>query len=169
MSTSLPHPVAETQVGIWVTSNSEVIIRDFRIHTHRPKAFVVMQFSTPYNELYQEVIAPVCLEYDIEAERGDNIYSQGTIISEIARKIDEARLVIAEITPSNPNVYYEVGYSHARAKPTILIADRKLDRLPFDVSPFRTLYYENSIDGKRRIEESLRRHIEAIVGRAPHS
>ena len=31
--------------------------------------------------------------------------------------------MVAEITPINPNVYYEVGYSHAINKPTILIVD----------------------------------------------
>jgi hypothetical protein len=56
-----------------------------------------------------------------------------------------------------------VGYAHARGKPTILIADRGIEKLPFDVSPFRTLFYENSIDGKRRIEEGLRKHIKAIL------
>lgn len=79
------------------------------------------------------------------------------------RQIDEANLIIAEITPSNPNVYYEVGYAHARVKPMVLIADRSMEKLPFDLSPFRTLFYENSIDGKRRIEEGLRKHIKASL------
>jgi hypothetical protein len=35
--------------------------------------------------------------------------------------------------------------------------------LPFDVSPFRTLFYENTIEGKRKIEERLRNHIQAIL------
>jgi len=72
--------------------------------------------------------------------------------------------VIAEITPANPNVYYEIGYAHALNKPTILIAERATE-LPFDVSPFRVLFYENTIAGKKRIEEGLRRHLEAILGK----
>jgi hypothetical protein len=122
-----------------------------------------MQFSTPYNELYEEVVKPVCGEFHIESVRADESYGPGLIIADILQKIDEAKIVIAEITPPNPNVYYEVGYSHARGKPTILIADRALEKLPFDLSPFRTLFYENSIDGKRRVEEGLRRHIRAIL------
>ena len=64
----------------------------------------------------------------------------------------ESEFVIAEITPVNANVYYELGFAHAINKPTILLADRAIDKLPFDVSPFRVLFYENTIGGKRLFE-----------------
>jgi len=35
-------------------------------------------------------------------------------------------------------------------------------KLPFDVSPFRTLFYENTIAGKAKIVEGLRKHLAAI-------
>jgi nucleoside 2-deoxyribosyltransferase len=59
-------------------------------------------------------------------------------------------------------VYYEVGYAHALKKPTILIAESPT-QLPFDVSPFRTLFYENSIAGKAKVESGLKQHLEAIL------
>ena len=74
--------------------------------------------------------------------------------------------MIAEITPVNPNVYYEVGYAHARNKPTILIADKTVEKLPFDVSPFRTLFYENTIDGKDKIERGFRNHLRAVLSQS---
>ena len=51
------------------------------------------------------------------------------IIADLVRQIFESKIVIAEITPANANVYYEVGFAHAMNKPTILFADRgtKLD------------------------------------------
>ena len=34
--------------------------------------------------------------------------------------------------------------------------ERKIrDKLPFDISGFRTIFYDNSIGGKRRVEETL--------------
>ncbi len=163
VSVTLPAPLPRSQVGVWCRDYSEIIISNFQVETEQPQAFVVMQFSSPYNELYTEVVKPVCSEFGIEAIRADETYGPGLIIADVVRQIDEAKFIIAEITPANPNVYYEVGYSHARGKPTILIADRGIEKLPFDVSPFRTLFYENSIDGKRRVEEGLRRHIKAIL------
>ena len=142
---------------------ADIIIRDFDVLSEKPVAFIIMQFSTPFNELYEGVIRPVCSDLGVRAVRADDAYGPGLIIADVVRQIDESKIVVAEISPLNANVYYEVGYSHARGKPTILIADRKTEKLPFDVSPFRTLFYDNTIDGKRRVEEGLRRHLTAAL------
>lgn len=162
-STILPIPLPRGQAGVWFRDQSDIIVKNFNIKSEPSRAFVIMQFSTPYNELYFEVVRPVCREFGIDAVRADETYGPGLIIADVVRQIDEANFIIADITPENPNVYYEVGYAHARRKPTVLIADRAIEKLPFDLSPFRTLFYENSIDGKRKIEEGLRRHIMAIL------
>ena len=70
--------------------------------------------------------------------------------------------MIAEITPANQNVFYELGYAHALKKPTILLAERGKE-LPFDISGYRCLFYENSIGGKKAVEDGLREHLEAIL------
>ncbi len=62
----------------------------------------------------------------------------------------------------NQNVFYELGYAHALGKPTILLAE-KGKQLPFDVSGYRYLCYENSIGGKRKVDEALRKHLAAIL------
>ena len=121
-----------------------------------------MQFSPPYDELFAEVIRPVCEEFQIHAERADQICGPGIILEDIANRLIEATVTIAEITPENPNVFFEVGYAYAMKRPLILIATRGRD-LPFDVSGMRTLFYENSIGGKARIEAELRRHLAAIM------
>jgi len=159
--TVLPFTIPHNQAGVWCQDVKTIEIRDFSILATRPTAFVVMQFSKPYNELYSEIIEPVCDEFQIKAVRADKSYSPGLIVTDIARQISESSLVIADITPTNLNVYYEVGYAHALQKPTILIAEAGT-KLPFDVSPFRTLFYENTIEGKRRIEEGFRKHLNAL-------
>jgi hypothetical protein len=35
-------------------------------------------------------------------------------------------------------------------------------QLPFDVHVYRCLFYENSIGGKKKVEEGLRKHLQAI-------
>lgn len=157
----LPFNIPTGQAGIWCHGISDIKINRFQITRQRPKAFVVMQFTPPYNELFSEVIAPVCQDLGLVAIRADDTYGPGLIIADIVRDITEAKVIIAEITPSNPNVYYEVGYAHALKKPTILIAE-KPTQLPFDVSPFRVLFYENTIGGKSKIEAGLRKHLDAI-------
>jgi hypothetical protein len=164
LSTYLPIVPPEGQAGIWCADSVPITITDFTVQTVEPIAFVVMQFSRPYNELYAEVIKPICNDLRVRAFRADETYGPGFIIADIIRHIYDAHLVVAEITPSNPNVYYEVGYAHAMNKPTILIAEKGTD-LPFDVSPFRTLFYENTIEGKTRFEKGFRNHLEAVLSR----
>lgn len=72
-------------------------------------------------------------------------------------------MVIAEITPLNPNVYYEVGYADTLSKPVILISDRKEGLKPFDVMAYRTIFYDNSIGGKSQIENDLRTYLCGIM------
>jgi len=159
---NLPYNLPISQTGLWCQSEGDIIIKNYSVKKETPKAFVVMQFSSPYNELYEEVIKKVCTMFDLSVIRADETYGPGLILADIIKQINESRLIIAEISQANPNVFYELGYAHALNKQTILIAE-KATKLPFDVSPFRTLFYENTIAGKQRIEEGLKKHISAVL------
>jgi len=84
------------------------------------------------------------------------------ILHDITQGLVDAQIVIAEITPVNQNVFYELGFAHALRKPTILLAE-KGKQLPCDVSGYRCLFYENSIGGKKAVEDGLRKHLAAIL------
>jgi len=161
IETNLSFPLPQGQTGLWALGTADIAFSGFEIEPVRPKLFVIMQFTDQFNEFYTDVIQPVGNEAGFEVVRADETFGPGIIIADIERRIVEAKVIIADITPHNPNVSWEVGYAHALRKPTILIAQRDTE-LPFDVSPFRTLFYDNTIAGKARIEEGLRRHIEAI-------
>lgn len=161
---ALPQP---GQIGLFATSQSLVEIAGFAAETERPKAFIVMQFSSPYNEVYSHIIKDVCEreEFQIETIRGDEIYSSGIIIKDVIDQITQCQVVIADISPDNPNVYFEVGYALALEKPIILLAQRRKsgEPLPFDLSAFRVLFYEDTIGGKPKLEEGLAKHLHEIL------
>ena len=160
---SAQHPVRPGPLGIFIQSSEEVKVKNITTKNRNPECFVVMQFTDEYNTLYVEVIKPVCEEFGYQVIRADEFYSSGLIIEDIMRSIQQTSLVIAEITPDNPNVFYEVGYAHGTHKPTILLCDKKREKLPFDVAGFRTIFYENSIGGKSAVEDQLRKHLEALT------
>lgn len=149
-------------ISLFLQSDHEVLVRKVFVETKRPECFVVMQFTEEYNALFSEVIRPTCEKFGYHVERADELYTSGMIIEDITRSINESSIIIADVTPNNPNVFYEVGYAHGIGKPTILLSDRKRDRLPFDISGFRTLFYDNTIGGKTAVEERLAKHLEAI-------
>jgi hypothetical protein len=158
----LPFSTSLSQVGIWSRSKSRIKIHSFEVENISPKVFVIMQFTEQFNELYTDVIKCTCENYKLEVVRADNIYNNNMIVDDITRNINESKIIVADISPKNPNVYYEVGYSHALNKPTILLAEEGTE-LPFDVRPYRVIFYKNSISGKRLVEESLKKHLEQIL------
>ncbi|HSH38921.1 MAG TPA: hypothetical protein VK993_09055 [Chthoniobacterales bacterium] len=152
---TLPRQYPQSQVGMLCIGHNDIVISEFKVHAQRPRAFVIMQFSAPYDDVYMEVIKRACDDLGIDVLRIDESQTPGLIISDISRAIAESTVVIADVTPINANVFYELGFAHGLNKPTILIAE-KSTKLPFDVSAFRTLFYENSIGGKPRLERGLR-------------
>ncbi len=108
---------------------SDVTIRSFEVDPHARSAFVIMQFSPPFEHLFNEVIKPVAEECRIRAEKADEILGPGMIIADITRRLQEADIVIADTTPQNPNVFYELGYAHAIGKPTIVLAEKGVSYL----------------------------------------
>jgi hypothetical protein len=163
-SAQAPFQFAGKQTGIFCVGRSDIRFRNFSVDAVRPQAFVVMQFNTPeYEELFKDVIAPACEQMGLVAYRADQTYSPGVVIADITKQILDSRVIIAEITPVNGNVYYEVGYADAVKKPVILIADRKVQALPFDVRPYRAIFYDNTIGGKSKIEEALKKFLGSVM------
>lgn len=150
------------QIGVLLQGNSACSIRNVAVTQDSPTCFAVMQFTDEFNVLYQDVIRPVYESYGYIVVRGDDFYTSGQIMEDVTQSIRSAALIIADVTPDNANVFYEVGYAHAISKPTILLSDRKRERLPFDISGFRTLFYDNTIGGKAVVEARLRQHLDAL-------
>ena len=158
----LPFQLSGLQLGVFCAGPKRIYFRNFRVESKRPQAFVVMQFNTPeYEALFNDVISPVCDEMGLKAYRADFTYMPGLVVSDITRQIAESRVIIAEVTPVNGNVYYEVGYADALKKPVILIT--AAEQLPFDVRPYRTVFYQNSIAGKNQVESILKKYLKNIM------
>jgi hypothetical protein len=155
--------VIKGQVGLFLQGPTKVTVRNFLIKSQSLKAFIVMQYSDEFNALYNDVIKPTCEKFGYEVVRADDIYKSGLILEDITRSIQEASIVIADITPNNSNVFYEVGYAHGIKKPTILMSERRREALPFDVSGFRTLFYDNTIGGKGDVETRLTKHLQSMA------
>ena len=153
------------QVGLFMQGDKPIKFRNLVVDAQQPMCFAVMQFTEDFNVLYTDVIKPVCEQYGYRIIRGDDFYSSGQIMDDITQSIRSAALIIADVTPDNANVFYEVGYAHGIGKPTILLSDRRREKLPFDISGFRTLFYDNTIGGKAVVEQRLKQHLEALRNR----
>jgi len=160
---ALPRPLTGDQIGLFAWGKSKIQFKDTKITKKRPTAFVIMKFDEPYfDELYKNVIKPVAEKMGLYAYRADGVYKPGVILKDIVRGITESEVIIAEITSLNPNVFYELGYAHCRGKDPILLAERGTE-IPFDISGYRCIFYDNTIKGGIDFEDNLRKHLENIL------
>lgn len=70
--------------------------------------------------------------------RADHIENPGLISAQVIQHLLHSRLVVADLSFHNPNVFYELAIRHATGKPTVLLC-RTDDKLPFDISDVRTI------------------------------
>jgi hypothetical protein len=73
--------------------------------------------------------------------RADQIENPGLISAQVIQHLLHSRLVVADLSFHNPNVFYELAIRHATGKPTVLLC-RTEDELPFDISDVRTIRVE---------------------------
>jgi hypothetical protein len=120
-------------------------------------AFVLMPFADGFNDIFEFAIKAAAAEEDIIAERLDNqVFFQKTMLDRIYDEIDRADIIIADMTERNPNVFYEVGYAHAKQKLCILLTSKAED-IPFDLKQYRHIIYGKSIkDLKARLVIDLK-------------
>ena len=162
MECNLPRPRGRDQVGLFAWGPGPVEFKASQVAASRPEVFVIMQSGEPYDALFEDVIEPVADGMGLKAYRAVDVYKPGIILQDIIRGIAEAEVVIAEITPPNQNVFYELGYAHALGKTTILLAERGKE-LPFDIKSYRCIIYDNTIQGKKDVENQLRKHLTSIL------
>lgn len=86
-------------------------------------------------------IVPALEELGLTAVRADGISKPGLITGQVMDHVSRARLVIADLSFGNPNVYYELALRHATRKPVVQLI-RTADRLPFDVGQYRTVHID---------------------------
>ncbi len=122
----------------------------------KPFAFVLMPFSSEFDDVYKLGIKAAADECDVVAERVDEQSFSESILERIYRQIKNADFIIADMTGQNPNVFYEVGYAHANDKLCTLLT-RTSDDIPFDLKHHRHIVYGNSI---QNLKNDLKKEIE---------
>lgn len=108
--------------------------------TPNPKAFVLMPFAESFTSIYTDFLEPALESCGFEVARADNAINAQNVLKDIVQGISESHLVIADLTESNINVYYELGVAHALNKPVILIT-QDVDDMPFDIRSYRVILY----------------------------
>lgn len=126
--------------------------------------FVLMPFEDRFQTIYYNVIKPVVESLGYSVSKADENLSIGTVIEQIQQSIRDARLVVADVSGKNTNVFYELGYAHGLEQ-NVLIMTTNRDDVPFDISHIR--YFQYSYDPnfdnlKHQFYPIFKQNLEAI-------
>lgn len=117
--------------------------------------FVLAPFDKSFTRIFKQDIRPALQRGGFRALRADNIFSsQKAIIEGIWGHINKSRLIVADVTGKNPNVFYELGIAHTVGKDVVIITQRK-DDIPFDLRHLRYFTYSDSKEGRQMLRKNL--------------
>jgi len=89
------------------------------------------------------LIEPAMAPLGLKVVRADTIGQPGIITRQILEFILRSRLVVADLSFHNPNVFYELALRHAARLPIVQIV-RQTDSIPFDINQMRTIPIDDS-------------------------
>lgn len=144
-----------------------MLIRHTQSRRQRPSVFEIpeheriepslvsamMPFDAGFNAVYKTLKETV-EGVGLRCRRADDIWENPAIIQDIVSLIDRSRVVIADCTGRNANVFYEVGIAHTLGRDVILITQNPED-IPFDLRHLRYVRYLNNREGRRALSAAL--------------
>ena len=90
-------------------------------------------FASPLGDYYEKIYRPAIEKAGLRPVRADaEIFATGKIMDQVWSGINSVKVLVAELTSRNPNVFYELGLAHALKKPVVLVSAREED-VPFDL------------------------------------
>lgn len=125
--------------------------------------FVIMPFAEHFTPIYADHLKMTVEKLGYSIKRGDDFFSKRSIMSDVWSAMYNSKLIIADCTERNPNVFYELGIAHTLDKHVIMITQNMQD-IPFDIQHLRVLVYEFTPRGMKRLEYEIENVIQKLLG-----
>ncbi len=123
--------------------------------------FILMPFQPRWSPRIHDLLSKILRESGLTPKRADEIF-RADIMENIWRALNECRLVVADVTGRNPNVFYELGIAHTLGKDVVILTQNKKD-VPFDIQRFKYIEYEDNADGYEKLRKLLPKFISVFI------
>lgn len=149
-------------------------------HTETPKKMItfspqVFEIPTkPQNEKLVTVMLPfklqasftavkiTCDKLGLECKKAEDIWENATFIQDIFELIFTLKVVVADFTGKNPNVFYEVGIAYTLGK-TVIPITQSFDDVSSDLGHHRALKYLPNEQGYTDLTAELMKRLETLM------
>jgi hypothetical protein len=126
-----------------VSKNKRAVPEVAKAAPQRDICFVIMPFGGWLDDYYKSIYSPAIKSAGLEPHRADDLFRPSTIVNDIWAYTKRAKVLLADLTGKNQNVFYELGLAHALAKPAILVAET-IEDIPFDLRALRIILYDKN-------------------------
>lgn len=124
--------------------------------------FVIMPFDPQMQPVYDDAIKPAVESHGLKCVRVDEISGTGNIVRRIIENICRARVVIADLTGKNANVFYELGIAHSLGNNVIVLAQDIGKDVPFDVKNYKVIPYSMTWRGDKVLRDQIQEAIATL-------
>ena len=139
--------------------------------------FQIFDGGGPYDKRYDEVISPAIKAAGLEPYRVDRDAGAEIPIETLHEEIRRSVVCLADITPDNPNVWFELGLAVASDQHIVMIC-KKGRTLPFDTHHRSTIFYtqesprdfeqlKNEITSRLKAALKRRAEVQRVVSVSP--
>lgn len=168
-ATKLGMAMGEFTRSHWAVKDVDLfrtLLRNLQLRRNQPTVFrvndppviepslvsVMMPFAG-FDSVY-ETLRDTVQAAGLRCRRADDIWENPAVIQDVVSLIDRSRVVIADCSGRNPNVFYEIGIAHALGREVILITQSPED-IPFDLRHLRYARYLNNGEGLQALAGTL--------------
>lgn len=136
--------------------------RDFLVE--EDLCFVLMPFREQFLRIYDDHIKPTLEEIGLRVMKSDDLFTTTEIIEDVWEYINKARIIVADVTGRNGNVFYELGLAHTVGKSVIILTQDESD-VPFDLRHLRYFKYTDNEEGWKTLRRNLRKAAMTVLGK----
>ncbi len=114
--------------------------------------------------VYRQIVKVAAESFGFSCISAQSIFSTRNVMEEIWEQLNQARLVIADLSDKDPDVFYLTGICHGLEKEVILMA-RKPEDIPFDLrGPSHVIYSDETFADGLQARQKLIDVIGQVVG-----
>lgn len=117
----------------------------------KTKSCSTRQWTMIFNEMIRPAVVGSRLGFTCERSEPRT----GNLIKDILNELNGADVVIADLTDTNPNVFYELGVRHTLRNRTILIA-QDMKFVPSDLKSYWVIIYKKDLSGLRDFRDKMK-------------
>lgn len=128
----------------------------------RPRTILFLSADRETENIILPLLKKI-LPSEVSLVTAAKIEHAGTLADDIRSMIQRADLLLFDITESNPNIMYELGFAHAlRKKVALLVSKNATAEVPSNLSSFMYLPYER--DNPEELTQALRSYLQRYIG-----